>query len=58
MSGRRRRRLVGLLVAAGISSAGSRVSLVAIPWFVLVSTGSAALTGVVAFAEMVPFVLV
>lgn len=58
MSERRRVGLVGLLLASGISSAGSRVSVIAIPWLVLVTTGSAAQTGVVAFAEMLPFVLV
>ncbi|MQA79337.1 MAG: MFS transporter [Streptosporangiales bacterium] len=49
--------LVGLLVASGISAAGTRVSVVALPWLVLVTTGSAAQTGVIAFAEMLPYVL-
>ncbi|GIG89593.1 MFS transporter [Plantactinospora endophytica] len=54
---RDRRPLVGLLVAEGISLVGSRMSMVALPWFTLVVTGSAARTGVVAFAEMLPYVL-
>ncbi|GAA2207577.1 macrolide resistance MFS transporter Mrx(A) [Nonomuraea monospora] len=37
---------------------GTRVSAIALPWFVYVSTGSAAHTGLVAFAEMAPYVLV
>ncbi|MFY1687902.1 MFS transporter [Plantactinospora sp. WMMB782] len=54
---RERRPLVGLLVAEWISLVGSRMSMVALPWFTLVLTGSAARTGVVAFAEMLPYVL-
>lgn len=54
---RNRGPLVGLLVAEGISLIGSRMSMVALPWFTLVITGSAARTGVVAFAEMLPYVL-
>lgn len=52
------RGLIGLLSAIGISIFGSRMSFLAIPWFVLVTTGSAVQTGVVAFAEMAPYVLV
>lgn len=52
-----RRGLVGLLTAEVISLVGSRMSLVALPWFVLVITRSAARTGLVAFAEMLPYVL-
>jgi MFS family permease len=52
-----RRGLVGLLTAQGVSLVGSRMSMVALPWFALVTTGSAAKTGVVAFAEMLPYVL-
>ncbi|MFK3981163.1 MFS transporter [Micromonospora sp. NPDC050397] len=52
-----RRPLVGLLTAEAISLVGSRMSMVALPWFTLVTTGSAAKTGVVAFAEMLPYVL-
>lgn len=53
-----RRGFVGLLAAEGVSFVGTRMSFVALPWFVLVTTGSAARTGLVAFAEMLPYVLV
>jgi MFS family permease len=53
----RRGPLVGLLTAEAISLVGSRMSMIALPWFALVSTGSAAKTGLVAFAEMLPYVL-
>lgn len=52
-----RRGLIGLLVANAVSLLGSRMSLVALPWFVLVGTGSAAKTGLVAAAEMLPYVV-
>lgn len=49
--------LVGLLVAQVISITGTRMSMVALPWFVLETTGSALQTGLVAFAEMLPYVV-
>jgi MFS family permease len=52
-----RRGLACLLVAQGVSVVGSRMSMLALPWFTLSTTGSAAKTGLVAFAEMVPYVL-
>jgi MFS family permease len=52
-----RRSLAGLLVANAVSLIGSRMSLLAIPWFVLVTTGSATKTGIVAAAETIPYVL-
>jgi MFS family permease len=52
----RRVPLVGWLAAETISLTGTRISMVAIPWFVLTTTGSAAQTGLVAFAEMAPYV--
>jgi MFS family permease len=55
--GRRFRGLVGLLTAEGIALAGTRLSMIAIPWFVITTTGSAVLTGVVAFAETAPYVV-
>lgn len=55
--GRRYRGLVGLLTAEGIGLAGTRLSMIAIPWFVITTTGSAVLTGVVAFAEAAPYVV-
>lgn len=47
-----------LLAAHGISTLGTGMSFLAIPWFVLVTTGSAAATGLAVFAEMMPYVLV
>ncbi len=37
---------------------GTRVSMIAIPWLVLTTTGSASQTGLVAFAELLPLVVV
>ena len=54
----RRTPLVGFLVADAISLCGTRVSMIAIPWLVLTTTGSAAQTGLVAFAELLPLVVV
>ena len=48
--------LVGWLAAETVSLAGTRLSMIAIPWFVLTTTGSATQTGAVAFAEMAPYV--
>lgn len=48
--------LPALLIACGVSTVGTRMSFVALPWFVLVSTGSATRTGLVAFAELLPYV--
>ncbi len=53
----RRAPLVGGLTAEGISFIGTRVSMIAIPWFVLSTTGSATQTGLVAAAEIAPLVL-
>jgi MFS family permease len=53
----RRAPLAGFLSAEAISLTGTRVSMIAIPWLVLTTTGSATRTGVVAFAEMAPLVL-
>ncbi|WP_210439199.1 MFS transporter [Nocardioides xinjiangensis] len=52
-----RRPLVGGLVAEGISFVGTRISMIAIPWFVLSTTGSATQTGLVAAAEITPLVV-
>lgn len=49
--------IVALLCANAISMIGNNLALVAIPWFVLETTGSAARTGVVAFASVVPTVI-
>ncbi|MDT4907357.1 MAG: hypothetical protein QOI69_598, partial [Pseudonocardiales bacterium] len=53
----RRTPLYGLVSAYLISQIGTAMSALAIPWLVLVSTGSAAKTGLVGFAEMAPYVL-
>ncbi|WP_367136783.1 MULTISPECIES: MFS transporter [Streptomyces] len=58
ISGRSIRPLAGVLAATAVALTGTRVSAIALPWFVLVTTGSAALTGLVAFCEMTPYVLV
>jgi MFS family permease len=60
MKGSRRslRPMAGLLAAMTVSLTGTRVSAIALPWFVLTTTGSTAQMGVVAFAEMAPYVLV
>ncbi|MFE4412102.1 MFS transporter [Streptomyces sp. NPDC093064] len=52
------RPLAGVLAATAVSLTGTRVSAVALPWFVLVTTGSATQTGLAAFCEMTPYVLV
>lgn len=53
----RRTPLYGWLTAEAISLTGTRVSMIAIPWFVLTTTDSPTLTGLVAFAEMAPLVV-
>ena len=52
-----RRPLYGWLTSEAISITGTRVSMIALPWFVLTTTGSPAKTGLVALAEMLPMVL-
>ncbi|MEV0799759.1 MFS transporter [Kribbella sp. NPDC050281] len=52
-----RRGLVVLFTADVLSAVGSRISMVAIPWLVLVTTGSAARMGVVAAVEMIPYIV-
>jgi MFS family permease len=49
--------VLALLGANTISLVGSQLTIVAIPWFVLITTGSAARTGLVAFCELVPSIL-
>ncbi|HET7636237.1 MAG TPA: MFS transporter [Candidatus Limnocylindria bacterium] len=53
----RRGGIFALLTANGISALGTRMSMLAIPWFVLTTSGSAAETGIVAAAETAPYVL-
>jgi MFS family permease len=54
---RPRTALYGWLGSEAVSLTGTRVSMVALPWFVLSTTGSATRTGLTAFAEMAPYVL-
>lgn len=53
----RRGPLTALLVAQGVSVTGNRIALLAIPWFVLQTTGSAAQTGVAAAMNTVPVIV-
>lgn len=55
---RSRRGLAGLLTASAISLTGTRISAIALPWFVLSTTGSALQTGLVAFWQTMPYVVV
>ncbi|MTE21539.1 MFS transporter [Streptomyces sp. TRM43335] len=52
-----RRPLALLLTAHAVSVAGNALTLVAVPWFVLQTTGSAARAGLVAFCATVPVVV-
>lgn len=52
-----RRELVALVGADLLSNLGSRISILAIPWLVLETTGSPAKMGVVAAAETLPYLL-
>ncbi len=54
IAGRDRTPILALFAADTISVVGNAIALVAIPWFVLQSTGSAALTGVAAFFTWLP----
>jgi MFS family permease len=54
---RSRRGLGALLVAETISTAGTRMSELALPWLVLTSTGSPVATGLVGTAEIAPYVV-
>lgn len=54
---RSRRGRFGLLAANIVSLSGTRLSMIALPWFVVVTTGSAAQTGLAAFAQMGPYVV-
>jgi MFS family permease len=46
--------VVALVAASAISQVGSMLTLIALPWFVLVTTGSPAKTGLTAFFEALP----
>jgi MFS family permease len=49
--------LYGLIAANTVSQLGNVVALIALPWFVLETTGSPALTGIAAFAATLPLAL-
>lgn len=49
--------LRGWLLADALSLTGTRLSMVALPWFVLTTTGSPTKTGLVALFELAPLVL-
>jgi MFS family permease len=52
-----RRPVIVLALADIISLLGTRLSMIAIPWLVLTTTGDPMLTGVIGFAEMLPYIL-
>lgn len=54
---RARRALYGLFAAGAISLTGNQLAALAVPWFVLSTTGSAAQTGISAFFTILPTVL-
>lgn len=54
---KRRAPLYGWLTSEAVSITGTRLSMIALPWFVLTTTGSPGKTGLVALAEMLPMVL-
>src|SRR5215211_7391354 len=57
MPERRRIPLVALYAGDAISLTGNAVTQLAVPWFVLVTTGSPALTGLAVFFNFLPVVL-
>ena len=57
MAVRREAPALRLAAAEGVSLIGTRVSMIALPFFVLTTTGSPEKTGLVALAEMLPLVL-
>ncbi|MFJ9787907.1 MFS transporter [Streptomyces globosus] len=52
-----RRPLAAVLAANTVSTAGSSLTLIGVPWFVLQTTGSAGRAGVVAFCATLPVVV-
>ncbi|MGH3680807.1 MAG: MFS transporter, partial [Natronosporangium sp.] len=52
------RGLVGVLAAQAVAWTGTRLSALALPWFVLTTTGSATQAGLVVLAQMGPYVVV
>lgn len=58
MTSPRRTPAFGLVGSVFVSQAGTAMSAVAIPWLVLVLTGSAGRTGLTGFVELAPYVVV
>lgn len=54
---RTRTGIVALLTAEAVSTAGTRMSAIALPWLVLRSTGDPARTGLVVLVEVLPMVI-
>jgi MFS family permease len=52
-----RRPIAALLTASSISQVGSMLTIVAVPWFVLQTTGSAAKTGLTGVFSALPFII-
>ncbi|MGW6981142.1 MFS transporter [Streptomyces sp. NPDC054932] len=52
-----KRPLVGVLAANTVSIAGSSLTLIGVPWFVLQTTGSAGRAGIVAFCATLPVIV-
>ena len=52
-----RRAIVGLLIGGTVANVGLRVAALALPWFVLTTTGSAAQTGLVVACEFGPYIV-
>jgi MFS family permease len=52
------RAFIAFALSETLSISGTRLSTIAIPWLVLTSTGSPVLTGIVALAELLPYVIV
>ncbi|MEW2417749.1 MFS transporter [Streptomyces sp. NPDC046866] len=52
-----RRPLAAVLAANTVSTAGSSLTLIGVPWFVLQTTGSAGRAGIVAFCATLPIVV-
>lgn len=49
--------LIAVLAANSISTAGTSLTLIGVPWFVLETTGSAGKAGLVAFCATLPIVV-
>lgn len=49
--------ILALIAASAISQVGSMLTVVAVPWFVLQTTGSAAKTGLTGFFAALPFIV-